>query len=82
MGLLKRTYALPTETVESFERSVASGQRSAVIATLLRDWLEAQRRERLRRDIIEGCREMADIYTEIEREYHPLEEEAHRALDA
>jgi hypothetical protein len=32
--------------------------------------------------VIEGCREMADIYLEVEREYHPLEEEVHRALEA
>ena len=32
-------------------------------------------------DIIDGCREMADVYLEIEREYHPLEEEVDRALD-
>ena len=34
--------------------------------------------EDLRRDIIEGCREMADVHLETEREYHPLEEEVER----
>lgn len=35
--------------------------------------------ESLRQDIIEGCREMWDINVEIEREFHPLEEEVARA---
>jgi metal-responsive CopG/Arc/MetJ family transcriptional regulator len=81
MRLLKRTYALPPETLARFEEAVRPGKRSAVIADLLREWLEAQRREQLRREVIEGCREMAETYLEIEREYHPLEEEVHRALD-
>jgi metal-responsive CopG/Arc/MetJ family transcriptional regulator len=81
MQLLRRTYSLPPETVDQFEQAVEPGQRSAVIADLLREWLERQRREQLRREVIEGCREMAELYLEIEREYHPLEEEVHRALD-
>jgi hypothetical protein len=36
----------------------------------------------LRHDVIEGCREMAEIYLAIEREYHPLEEEAQRLMDS
>jgi metal-responsive CopG/Arc/MetJ family transcriptional regulator len=80
MRHLMRTYRLPTDTVEEFEHLVAPEQRSAIIADLLREWLEARRREQLRRDVIEGCREMAEIYLETEREYHPLEEEAHQAL--
>ncbi len=35
--------------------------------------------EALRQNIIEGCREMWDINVEIEREFHPLEEEVARA---
>jgi len=80
MPLVKRTYALPQETLEEFECAVSAGKRSAVVAELLREWVEAQRRERLRREVIEGCREMAEVYLEVEREYHPLEEEVHRAL--
>ena len=49
---------------------------------MLREWLDKQQREQLRREVIEGCREMADVYLEIEQEYHPLEEEVARALDA
>jgi metal-responsive CopG/Arc/MetJ family transcriptional regulator len=80
MSLLKRTYSLPPETIEQFEQAVAPGQRSSVIADLLRAWLETRRRERLRREVIEGCHAMAEIYLQTEREFHPLEEEVHRAL--
>jgi len=82
MGLLKRTYTLPPDILRQFEQTVAMGKRSSVITELLREWLDKQRQERLRREVIEGCREMADVYLEIEQEYHPLEEEMHRALDA
>jgi hypothetical protein len=81
MALLKRTYALPQQTLEAFESSTPPGKRSALVAELIREWLERQRRERLRRQVIEGCREMADVYLAIEREFHPLEEEVERALD-
>ena len=43
--------------------------------------LSAKKRDKLRRDVIEGCRDMATHYLEIEKEFHPLEEEVHRALD-
>jgi hypothetical protein len=81
MRLKKRTYALPLETVARFEERVEAGRRSSVVAGLLRDWLAEQERLRLRQEIIEGCRDMANLYLEIEREYHPLEEEVHRAVD-
>lgn len=81
MTLMKRTYALPEETLRQFEQVVPSRQRSSTIDSLLRAWLDQQRRERLRRDVIEGCSAMADVYLSIEREYHPLEEEVARALN-
>jgi len=41
--------------------------------------------ERVRRDlrahVVEGCREMAEISLELERDFHPLENEVHRAID-
>ena len=45
------------------------------------DGLDNQKIESLRRAIIEGCRDTADVYLEIELEYHPLEEEVQHALD-
>ncbi len=82
MPLQRRTYSLPAETLKQFEQVVSPEQRSDIIAELLREWLAQQTRNRLREEVIEGCREMADIYLETERDYHPLEEEVHRALDA
>jgi len=82
MRLLKRTYTLPAETVETFEHEVSPRQRDKVVAGLLRDWVDRQDQTQLRRDIIQGCHEMAEVYQEIEQEYHSLEEEVHRALDA
>ena len=82
MALLKRTYALPRESVEQFEQVVPAGSRSAVISKLLTEWIEEKRREVLRREIIDGCREMTGDYRQIEQEYHALEEEVERALDA
>jgi len=81
MQSLKRTYTLPADTLQRFEQAVVPGRRSATIDELLREWLDRQRRERLRQEVIEGCQAMADVYLAIERDYHPLEEEVHRALD-
>lgn len=80
MRLLKRTYTLPTEIIQPFEEAVGRGQRSALLASLLKDWLEARRRERLRREVVAGCQEMAEEYLALEQAYHTLEEEAHRGL--
>ncbi|MGI4790121.1 MAG: hypothetical protein ACRYFS_14870 [Janthinobacterium lividum] len=80
MKTQKRTYALPQVTVEKFEQTVASGQRSATLAHLIEAWLEKQREEALEREIIEGCREMSDVYLEIQREFDPLDTEVTRAF--
>ncbi len=80
MSIVKRTYALREETLRDFEQAVESGRRSAVVESLIEEWLERQRLEALRREIIEGCQAMAEVYEETEREYHPLEEEVERGL--
>ena len=82
MTLLKRTYALPEETLRQFEEAVAPRQRSGTVDALLRAWLDRQRQERLRREVIAGCAAMADVYLTVEQEYHPLEEEVERAVAA
>lgn len=81
MRLQKRTYALPPDTVQEFDRVVQSGKRSAVVADLMHSWLDEQRRAQLRQEVIEGCQDMADVWIEMEREYHPLEEEVERVLN-
>jgi len=45
---------------------------------LIGDWLEEREREALRRESIEGCREMAGIYREIDREWNSASDEAWR----
>ncbi len=81
MDYVKRSYSLPADAAHEFEQEVRAGKRSAVVGELLRRYLEEQRRERLRRQIIEGCREMSDVSLELEREFHPLEEEVERELE-
>lgn len=78
MRLLKRTYSLRPETVERLERAVAPGKRSTLVDQLVDQWLEEQHREELRANIAEGCREMWDVYLEIDKEYYPLDEEVAR----
>lgn len=41
-----------------------------------------QEREALRRDLIEGCAAMWDVYLEMVQDYEPLEDEAARLFDA
>jgi len=81
MKQLKRTYALPENTVSKFESEVQAGQRSGVIATLMDQYLEEKRKEELRRDIDEGCKAMWDEYLEIQREFHAIDQEALRAIE-
>jgi metal-responsive CopG/Arc/MetJ family transcriptional regulator len=78
MGLLKRTYAIPQQILDEFERVTAPSERSALVAEMMREWLDQQQ---LRQEVIEGCCDMADVYLATEREFHPLEEEVERASD-
>ena len=81
MGVLKRTYVLPDETVTAFEHVVGPGKRSATVAGLIWEWLEGARRQRLREEIVAGLADMAGEYLAVEREYHPLEEEVERGSE-
>ncbi len=80
MTATKRTYVLPKETLEEFERNVAPRQRSAVITSLLKGWLEEQQRQKLRQALAEGLEDMADVYAEVEQDFHAADEELHRAI--
>ena len=80
MALQKRTYALPAETLERFEGEVESGRRSAMVAQLMKDWVDEKRKEALRRDIEEGLKDMWDVLLEEERAWHPVDAELDRAL--
>jgi hypothetical protein len=73
--LAKRTYSLPTDLMKQFEERVGPGDRSPFLARLLAEWLELQEREELRRRVIEGCHAMADLYSEVDREWTPVSDE-------
>jgi hypothetical protein len=81
MKLAKRTYSLPPPIVQRFEKTVAPGERSSFVAKLLEDWFARRERLEMRRRIVEGCREMKDVYLEIDREWNGTGEEAWRDLD-
>jgi metal-responsive CopG/Arc/MetJ family transcriptional regulator len=76
--LVKKTYSLPESLLQRFESVIPKNKRSQVMTKLLLEWMENQEQEKLRKQIIEGCQEMQEIYLDIEREYHPLEEEVER----
>jgi hypothetical protein len=78
MSLAKRTYSLPPDVVERFEQLLPPGERSQFLARLIGDWLAERQREALRRELIEGCQEMAGLYQEIEREWSGAADEAWR----
>ena len=81
METAKRTYVLPSQTLKRFEQKIATGKRSAKVAELMEGWIREREREALRQDIIEGCREMGEIYLEMAREWETLDEEVARAFD-
>lgn len=79
--VVKKTYSLPEFLVQKFESITKKRERSTTISSLVEEWIENQERERLREQIVKGCKEMASIYLGIEKEYHPLEEEVERILN-
>jgi metal-responsive CopG/Arc/MetJ family transcriptional regulator len=78
MSLAKRTYSLPPDLLERFEQVLAPGERSRFLAKLIGDWLAEREREALRRDLIEGCKEMAALYQEIDQEWNGASDEVWR----
>ena len=78
MKLAKRTYSLPEEVVQEFEKILPAGERSAFLAKLMKNWLAARERAELRRQVIEGCAEMKALYEEIDREWESASDEVWR----
>lgn len=77
--MAKRTYVLPDDTATKFEQIVLAGERSKIVATLIQDWMAEKRRQELREAVIEGCREMTEVYRDMAAEWNPVDEEAWRA---
>jgi hypothetical protein len=78
MRLAKRTYSLPPDLVHQFEERLAPGERSRFLANLIEQWLAERQREELRRDLIEGCKEMGEVYEEVDREWNRAADEVWR----
>ena len=72
MANRRLTFTLPSEIVKQFEREFPVSQRDSVMAEMMLKTV-TDRRTRRRADLVRGCREMADVYLQIEREFHPLE---------
>lgn len=75
MALAKRTYKISDETIQRFESLVPAGQRSQTVERLLRESIDEIHREALRRDIIEGLADMAEVYEETMRDWEPIDRE-------
>ena len=73
---VKRTYAIPEDIVKDFESSIPAGKRSAALVEMMSEWIGERKRETLRKNVIAGCLDMAEVQMELEREFRPLEEEA------
>jgi hypothetical protein len=72
---VKRTYTLNPDTLYRFESLVPAGQRSEVIEKLLLRELDEIRRERLRLAIVEGLADMADVSSEVAKDWSVTESE-------
>ena len=73
--VVKKTYSLPKYLVQEFENNTKKRERSKIISKLVEEWIDRKKKERLRKQIMAGCREMSNLYLEIEKEYYPLEVE-------
>jgi metal-responsive CopG/Arc/MetJ family transcriptional regulator len=74
----RRTYSLPPDLLKRFEGRLPSGERSRLIAKLIEEWLTEQERDELRKQVIEGCKEMSGLYLEIDREWNTAADEVWR----
>jgi hypothetical protein len=82
MQTAKRTYALPASTLKRFESEIAPGKRSAKIAELIEAWMKERERDALQREIIEGCREMNELYVAVAKEWEGADDDLWRALES
>lgn len=77
MHLRKRTYSIEEQTLRAFEKIVDPGNRSNMVTRLLRQYLEEREREAIRKDLMTGLPEMAELYLEETKAWYPLEEEVY-----
>jgi metal-responsive CopG/Arc/MetJ family transcriptional regulator len=79
--LAKRTYSLPSDLVQRFEELLAPGERSRFLAKLMAEWLARRERDELRRQVIEGCNEIAGLYREIDQEWNHVSDEVWHGIE-
>jgi hypothetical protein len=73
--------ACATSARQLFHGILGSGilrEHLGIMIRAIGKWIAEYRREALRRESIEGCREMAGLYLEIEREWNHAADEAWR----
>ena len=81
MRLVKRTYTLPPDLLEKFERRLPPGERSSSLARIIEAWLAEREREELRRLVVEGCEDMRSEYEKLDREWAPAADEVWRGIE-
>ena len=62
-------------------KRLVPGERSSFLAKLIEEWLAEREREELCRRVVEGCRDMAELYEEIDGEWRGVSEEVWRGAD-
>ena len=72
---------MPEHLVRRFEQHLRPGERSRFIAQLIEGCLAERERQKLRQRVIEGCREMGDLYREIDQVWNPAADEVWRELE-
>ena len=60
--MAKRTYLIPDDALQTFEQLVPPGRRSSQILHLIEEFIAERERIRLRREIVEGCKDMEQVY--------------------
>ena len=75
MSAVRLTVALDRDLVRRV-KAASGGNVSRFIGRVLEEELEARRREQLRRDLIAGCREDAELDLELVREWETLDRES------
>jgi metal-responsive CopG/Arc/MetJ family transcriptional regulator len=81
MDVAKRTYVLPSDVLQRFEKVIAPGKRSAKVAEILEEWIHEREQEALRQDIIEGCKDMWEVYLKTAHDWEPLDREVDSLLE-
>jgi hypothetical protein len=82
MILVDKNFQLPKEILDAFELEVDEREKQGeLVASLIEKWLDEQARAALKAQVIEGCKYMSETALEVERDFNPMDEELHRAIE-